>query len=310
MSSLKVREGEADFNVPGAGKPCKTWYRVYGTLPHPQNPPLVVLHGGPGSTHEYLDILSELTRLFDVPVILYDQLGNGRSTHLPEKNRDVDFWTVQLFVDELHNLLNHLSIHDNYDVLGHSWGGMLASDFATRQPKGLRKLVISDSPASMALWVKGANELRKGLPQEVQDALNKHEAAGTTTDPEYIAATNEFYKRHVCRIDPMPQSLIDVFAWMEKDPTVYSTMNGPNEFYITGSLKTWSVIDRLHNIQVTTLLINGRYDEAHDMVVEPFFQHIPKVRWVQFADSAHVPQLEETERFMQVVWAFLHGKSD
>jgi proline-specific peptidase len=224
MSSLKVREGEADFNVPGAGKPCKTWYKVYGTLPHPHNPPLVILHGGPGSTHEYLDILSELTRLFDVPVIIYDQLGNGRSTHLPEKNGDVDFWTVQLFVDELHNLLNHLSIHDNYNVLGHSWGGMLASDFATRQPKGLGKLVISDSPASMALWVKGANELRKGLPQEVQDALDKHEAAGTTTDPEYIAATNEFYKRHVCRLDPMPQSLIDVFAWMEKDPTVYSTM--------------------------------------------------------------------------------------
>jgi L-proline amide hydrolase len=70
------------------------------------------------------------------------------------------------------------------------------------------------------------------------------------------------------------------------------------------------VIDRLHNIQATTLLINGRYDEVHDMAVEPFFQHIPKVRWVQFADSAHVPQLEETERFMQVVWAFLHGYSD
>ncbi|KAG1781048.1 Alpha/Beta hydrolase protein [Suillus placidus] len=307
MSSLKVREGEVDFNVPGAGKPCKTWYKVYGTLPHSQNLPLVVLHGGPGSTYEYVDILSELTRLFDVPVILYDQLGNGRSTHLPEKNGDVDFWTVQLFVDELHNLLNHLNIHDNYDVLGHSWGGMLASEFATRQPKGLRKLVISDSPASMMLWVKAANELRKGLPQEVQDALNKHEAADTTSDPEYIAATNEFYKRHMCRLDPMPKPLLDTLAWTDKDPTVYLTMNGPNEFYITGSLKTWSVIDRLHNIQAKTLLINGRYDEAHDMVVEPFFQNIPKVRWVQFADSAHVPQLEETERYMQVVWAFLRS---
>ena len=83
--------------------------------------------------------------------------------------------------------------------------------------------------------------------------------------------------------------------------------NGPNEFHITGSLKTWSIIDRLHNIQATTLLINGRYDEAQDTVVEPFFQNIPKVRWVQFADSAHVPQLEETERFMQVVWAFLRA---
>jgi proline-specific peptidase len=224
MSSLKAKDGEANFNVPSAGKPCKTWYKVYGTLPHPYNPPLVVLHGGPGSTHEYLDILSELTRLFDVPVILYDQLGNGRSTHLPEKNGDVDFWTVQLFVDELHNLLDHLNIHDNYNVLGQSWGGILASEFATRQPKGLGKLVIANSPASMALFVKATNELRKGLPKEVQDALDKHEAADTTTDPEYIAATNEFYKRHMCRLDPMPQSLINGLAWMEKDPTVYSTL--------------------------------------------------------------------------------------
>lgn len=225
-SKLEVRcaEGEADFNVPAAGKPCKTWYKVYGTLPHPQYTPLVVLHGGPGATHDYLDILSELTRLYDVPVIVYDQLGNGRSTHLQEKNGDTDFWTVQLFVDELHNLLDHLNIHDKYDLLGQSWGGMLAAEFAVRQPKGLRKLVIADSPASMGLWVEAANELRKELPQQVQDALTKHEEAGTTTDPEYVAATNEFYKRHMCRVDPMPKPLTDALAWTEKDPTVYFTM--------------------------------------------------------------------------------------
>lgn len=307
--SLKptFREGEADFDVPAAGKPCKTWYKVYGTLPHPQHTPLVVLHGGPGAAHEYLDILSELTRLFDIPVIIYDQLGNGRSTHLQEKNGDTDFWTVQLFVDELHNLLNHLNIHDKYDLLGHSWGGMLAAEFAVRQPKGLRKLVIADSLASMGLFVEAANVLKKELPQDMQDALNRHEEAGTTADPEYIAATNEFYKRHLCRVDPMPKPLTDALAWTEKDPTVYFTMYGPNLFHITGSLKTWSVIDRLHNIQATTLLINGRYDRTQDSVVEPFFQNIPKVRWIQFADSAHVPQLEETERFMEVVWAFLRG---
>lgn len=83
------------------------------------------------------------------------------------------------------------------------------------------------------------------------------------------------------------------------------TRNGPNEFHITGSLKTWSVIDDLYKINVPTLLLNGRYDEAQDTTVEPFFQHIPKVKWVQFAHSAHVPQLEETERFMEVVGNFL-----
>ncbi|KAI6112878.1 Alpha/Beta hydrolase protein [Pisolithus sp. B1] len=271
MASMKIVEGEADF--------------LSGVLP------LVVLHGGPGVTREYVENVSQLAYHDGIPVVLYDQLGNGLSTHLPETMGHTGFWTVQLFIDELHNLLNHLDIHGNYALLGQSWGGMLASAFAAQQPEGLNKLIIANSPASMQLWMEAAAQLR--LPE----TLNKHEAEGTITDEAYQRATQVFYEHFLCRRVPMPEPLKSTFSWIEKDPAVYMTMNGPNEFFIMGSLKTWSIIDELHKISATTLLINGRYD--------PFFQRIPKVKWVQFAESAHGPHLEETERLMEVVGKFL-----
>lgn len=224
--------------------------------------PLVVLHGGPGVTREYVENVSQLAYHDGIPVVLYDQLGNGLSTHLPETMGHTGFWTVQLFIDELHNLLNHLDIHGNYALLGQSWGGMLASVFAAQQPEGLNKLIIANSPASMQLWMEAAAQLRFQLPQDVQETLNKHEAEGTITDEAYQRATQVFYEHFLCRRVPMPEPLKSTFSWIEKDPAVYMTMNGPNEFFIMGSLKTWSIIDELHKISVTTLLINGRYDVA------------------------------------------------
>jgi proline-specific peptidase len=178
-------EGEADFHVPSANKPTKTFYKVYGDLKSSDRTPLVCLHGGPGFPHDYLLDCAQLASKFDIPVIFYDQLGCGRSTHLPEKMGDTSFWTEQLLLDELDNLTKHLGIDGAYDVLGHSWGGMLGARHATRQPKGLRRLIISDSPSNMITWVKVANELRTRLPQDVQDALKRHEEAGTTDDKEY-----------------------------------------------------------------------------------------------------------------------------
>ncbi|KAJ7649294.1 proline-specific peptidase [Mycena rosella] len=300
---LKAVEGEVDFSVPAAGKLCKTWYKVVGNLGSRR--PLVALHGGPGVNHSYLLVLADLTRAYSIPVILYDQLGSGYSTHLPEKMGDVSFWTEQLFLDELDNLLRHLGIQDDYDLLGHSWGGMLGSRHAVAQPEGLKHLVLSSSPADMGLWIKAQNGLRTKLSQDVQDTLDKHERDGTTESAEYQAAVSVFYARYLCRIDPMPEPLVEGLGWIEKDPTVYLTMNGPSEFYITGSLKDWSTIRDAHKINVPTLLLNGRYDEAQDMVVAPFFLEIPHVKWVTFAESSHMSHYEERERFMEVVGSFL-----
>ncbi|WP_405523186.1 proline iminopeptidase-family hydrolase [Streptomyces canus] len=285
--------GTVDFNG------HSTWYRITG---EPGRTPLVVLHGGPGAGHHYtLSIagISEQGR----PVIHYDQLGTGFSTHLPGKG--ADFWTVQLFLDELDNLLKELGIADGYHILGQSWGGMLAAEHAVRRPPGLRGLVIADSPASMKLWLEAAAELRAGLPEEVQLTLHAHEAAGTTDHPDYRAAEQVFNERHVCRLTPSPPEVQATWDNIAADPTVYHTMNGPNEFHVVGTLKDWSVIDRLHLIEVPTLLVSGRFDEATPETVRPFADRIPDVRWHMFEHSSHMPHVEEEQLYLRVVGEFL-----
>ena len=294
MAKHPTREGTADF------RGWQTWYRITGDLAS-EKPPLVTLHGGPGAAHNYLDRFSQLADTGRA-VIHYDQLGVGRSTHLPGKGKE--FWQVQLFVDELDNLLAHLGIAGRFHLLGQSWGGMLATEYAVRQPDGLRALVICNSPASMALWVQEANRLRAALPPQVQATLLRHEAAGTTDSDEYIAAVRVFYDRHLCRV-PWPEELQASFDAIAADPTVYHTMNGPSEFHVIGTIKDWSIVDRLDRVRAATLLISGRYDEATPAVVQPFADRIKDVRWRVFEHSSHVPHIEETEACLGVVGAFL-----
>jgi L-proline amide hydrolase len=295
MAAPMVTEGTVEF------RDHHTWYRITGD-PKSGKVPLVVLHGGPGCTHDYL---LRLTALADSgrAVVHYDQIGNGRSSHL----RDVpaEFWTPELFLTELDNLLAALEIGDRYAVLGQSWGGMLAAEHAVRRPPGLRGLVIADSPASMSLWSQAADKLRENLPPEVEATLRRHEQAATTDSAEYQEAMQVFYQRHVCRTVPMPPEVAATFAAMEADPTVYHTMNGPSEFHVVGSLRDWSIVDRVGAVSVPTLLVSGRYDEATPETVQPFYDGIADVRWEIFEQSSHMPHVEETERFHAVVGEFL-----
>lgn len=289
-----IREGFAPF------REWQTWYRITGDIGSGKAP-LIVAHGGPGCTHDYVDSFKALAT-DGRAVIHYDQIGNGRSTHLRDKG--ADFWTVALFLDELHNLIAHLGLRE-YDLLGQSWGGMLGAEFAVTRPEGLRALVIADSPASMALWVQEANRLRAALPPDVQAVLTQHEQAGTTDSDAYRAATEVFYARHVCRIVPNPPEVERTNRAVREDPTVYGTMNGPNEFHVVGTLRDWTVIDRLHRINVPVLLISGAHDEATEGTMQPFADRIEDVRWHIFPNSSHMPHVEEFDDCMRVVGAFL-----
>ena len=288
------RTGTVDFGS------YETWYRVTGDLNGGQVP-LVVLHGGPGAAHNYLLEIAGLAST-GRPVIHYDQLGCGNSTHL--RDRGAEFWTVELFLEQLANLLEKLDVGPHH-LLGQSWGGMLGAEYAVTRPSGLQSLVISNSPASMDLWVAEANRLRQDLPSDVRDALSQHEANGTTDDPAYLAATQVFYDRHVCRVLPNPPEVVATMTQLNEDPTVYHTMNGPNEFYCIGSLRTWSIIERLDAIVAPTLLISGRHDEATPGTVQPFYDRIADVRWTIFEESSHMPFVEEPEHYRDVVGAFL-----
>lgn len=226
MTSPQITEGEIPFSIPSISKDCKTWYQIHG--PHPSTThtrPLLILHGGPGIPHNYLLPLTDLATTHSIPIIFYDQIGCGRSTHLKEEKRhDAEFWTVELFLRELDNVLTHLDIKENYDLLGQSWGGMLAACHAIRQPSGLKNLIIANSPADMGSWLEAANRLRSQLPEDVQEVLNRCERDGTEASDEYEEAMMVFYQRHVCRVMPMPGDLEESFRLLKEDGTVYLTM--------------------------------------------------------------------------------------
>ena len=268
--------------------------------------PLFVLHGGPGMAHDYVRNVAALADETGRTVVHYDQIGCGRSTHLPDAPRE--FWEPGLFVDEFHAIRTELAPllgTDRYHVLGQSWGGMLGAEIAVRRPDGLASLSICNSPASMDLWVEGAGELRDQLPPETQAVLARHEAAGTVTDPEYLEATMEFYRRHVCRVEPMPADFVASEHQMEAEPTVYHTMNGPNEFHVVGTLRNWTVVDRLHHIDAPTLVVAGEFDEATPATWAPYVENIPDVHEHVFPGASHCTHLEQPEEFRAVVAAFL-----
>ncbi len=289
--------GFADFDG------WQTWYRVEGELGGGPAP-LVTLHGGPGGTHDYLLSLVDLAA-DGRAVVFYDQLGNGNSTHLPERLGDGDFWTPDLFVRELANLIDHLGIGDRYHVLGQSWGGFLAQEHAITQPQGLRSLVLSNTAASFPDFVAEANRLRKELPPGVDETLRRHEEAGTTDDPEYMQACLVFYGRHVCRLEEWPEEVARTFELIDEDRTVYHTMNGPSEFHVIGSIKDWQSKDWLGRIRVPTLVVSGRYDEATPALQEPLVDGIADTEQVILEESSHLPMWEERERFMDVVGGWL-----
>ncbi len=278
-----------------------TWYRVVGDLKSSKTP-VMILHGGPGAGHNYCEPIADVLAQTGRAAVLYDQIGCGNSTHLPDKPKE--FWTPELFMEELVLLTEHLGISNKYNIVGQSWGGMLGMQFAIQNPKGLNAMVIADSPASMEVWVSEANKLRKELPPEVEATLLKHEAAETTEDPEYIAAVDVFYSRHLCRI-PQPPYVVASFEQLAADPTVYHTMNGPSEFHVIGSLKHWDIRPQLKDIKTPTLLVSGQYDEATPAMVKEINGLIPGSKWELFAESSHMPHVEEPAKFKRVVAEFL-----
>ena len=292
-AAIQTKEGFVPF------RGYNVWYRVVGDREASGKLPLLCLHGGPGATHDYLEPLEAMAAT-GRRVIFYDQLGAGNSDH----PHNPSMWSVQLFVEELGVVRRALGL-DRMHLLGQSWGGMLAMEYALTQPDGLTSLVVADSPASMPQWVAEADRLRADLPRDVQQALLKHEAAGTTDSTEYQEAMLVFYRRHLCRVDPLPDCVNRTFEKLAQYPEVYNTMNGPSEFHVIGTLKNWDITKRLREIRVPTLVIGGRYDEATPAITETIHRGISGSQWVIFENSSHMPHVEETEHYMQVLREFL-----
>jgi proline-specific peptidase len=196
MVSAPISEGTIPFTV--GEETFQTYYKLVGTLEGRAKRPLVVLHGGPGFSHDYLIPIGDIATR-ERPVVFYDQIGSGRSTTMPEKPET--FWTIDLFIDELFNLLAHFGIEDDFDVLGHSWGGILLFEvMLRRKPAGLKHAVLSNSICHMQSWNESRMALGKTLPDWVQEEMKK----GRRDTPECRAALDEFGKLYQCRLEDNP----------------------------------------------------------------------------------------------------------
>jgi proline iminopeptidase len=275
--------------VPGG----RVWYRIAGDG---NATPLLTLHGGPGVPSAYLSSLAGLAG--ERPVIFYDQLGCGNS----ERPGDRSLWTTERFVAELAAVVAALGL-TRFHLLGQSWGTMLAVDYALTQPTGLVSLILASPALSIPRWMTDAKRLIQDLPADTQASIERHEAAGTTGDPDYQAAKDMYYGRHVCRLRPIPAGYAQAIATTGHD--VYETMWGPSEFCATGTLLDYDRTDRLGEIAVPTLFTCGRFDEATPEATAWYASLIPGALVAVFEQSAHMPHLEEEEAYLATVGAFL-----
>jgi len=281
-------EGYVDFRGYG------TWYRVVGDRSSAAAP-LLALHGGPGSTHNYFAPLDQLAD--ERPVVLYDQVGCGNS----DRPKEIE-WSVAVFREEVDTVREQLGL-ERIHLLGTSWGGMLAQEHVLAGAQGIVSLTLSSTLANLALWNEEQLKLRAELPPEVIEVLDRHEQAGTYDDPEYEEAMAVYFDRHFYR-GPQPRPELEAMA-AGKATDVYRAMQGPNEWTTTGTLKGWDTRDRLHEIDLPTLVARGRYDMCTEVIAAELVDGIRDAREVVFEESSHTPVLEETDRYLEVVGGFM-----
>lgn len=282
-------------NIPFRG--YHTYYRIVGTQKD-NRLPLLVLNGGPGMSHDYmttLDALADQGR----EVIYYDQIGCGRSS-VPD---GALHYNADLFVEELKNVREALKL-DQIHMLGQSWGGVLMFLYLLNvTQQGVHSIVASSTLPSVSLWTKEAGKLKKLLPVEMQKALDEAEVTGDQSSPEYQAAADEFYRRHVCSLDPYPDFVMKSFG--EPGPA-YVEMQGTSEFVFTGNLKDYDVTDRLKEIQIPALVISGEFDECTPLVAKTIYDNLPEAeKWLLIENGTHLCNAEYPDLYNENVEEFL-----
>ncbi|MFN8574320.1 MAG: proline iminopeptidase-family hydrolase [Gemmatimonadaceae bacterium] len=289
-SKSAARPDEGFINVEGG----KIWYHRVGNGP---KTPLLLLHGGPGATSYGLKPLLALAD--DRPVIIYDQLGCGKSDH----PTDTTLFTVDRYVRELQALRDSLGLTEIH-LYGQSWGAMLAEAYMGTKPAGVKSLTLADPLVTTAQWEKDADSLIKLLPDSIQESIATNEAAHTTDSPEYAMAMRAYYSQYVIRKPPQRPADADS-SGKSSGSLVYNYMWGPSEFTSTGTLKTFDATQWLRGVTVPTLFIAGEFDEATPSSTKEFSKLVNGSEFVMIPGSGHVTQNDNLEALLAAVRGFL-----
>ncbi|HEY0241171.1 MAG TPA: proline iminopeptidase-family hydrolase [Gemmatimonadaceae bacterium] len=283
--SKELKPGTGFAQVPGG----KVWYNVVGSG---HRTPLLVLHGGPGAGSYYMKPLAAIGD--DRPVIFYDQLGGGHS----DRPNDSTLWTIDRYVGEIGAIRTALGL-ERVHILGHSFGSIILAEYLKAKPKGVRSAIFASPVLDIPGYVQDVTGLLKKFPDSTQRVIVEAERNGTTNSAAYQSAMIAFYQQHVARRLPWSADLDSTIAQLNPAPYVY--MQGPSEFTITGTLKSYDVTSSLDDIDVPALFVTGQYDEATPARVRKFKQLTPDSKMEVIPNAAHMMMQDEPDAFIKTV---------
>lgn len=279
----------------------QTYYRIVGPM-NTRKTPLLLLHGGPGSTHNYFEVLDRLAEEDGRQLVTYDQLGCGESyvEGRPE------LWTMETWLEELQTVRKALGLREVI-LLGQSWGGMLLLEYICRhEHPGVKGIVLSSTLPSSRLWGEEQARMIRQLPPQMQEAIRSATARGNYESARYKAAEARYMELHAAGI-PGPDAPECLTRPKRSGTESYLAGWGPNEFTPTGTLKDFDVTDLLHIIDVPALIISGGNDLCTPYIAKTMFDRIPNARWELFRDCRHMCFVENTERYIQILKEWMNA---
>jgi len=275
----------------------KVWTKRYGNSPMK----VLLLHGGPGATHEYMECFQSFFPKANIEFYEYDQLGSAYS----DQPDDQSLWTIDRFVEEVEQVRIKLGLNkDNFYLFGSSWGGILAMEYADKYQKNLKGLIISNMTASFESCRKYNQVLRSQLDPKVLKTLLSYEKKNDLSNPKYVdLVQKEFYNKHICRCKEWPEPVVRGFSKI--NPKVYVYMQGPSEFIPAGTLTNWTFWDRLKDLTVPTLSIGAKYDSMNPKDMEKISTMVQNGRFLYCPNGSHLSMWDEQELYMDGIVKFI-----
>lgn len=273
----------------------KTYYRI---VDGGEETPIVLIHGGPGSTHNYMELLDSIADT-GRKVISYDQIGCGNSY----LDGHPELWTADTWINELISLRKYLGLNEVI-LLGQSWGGMLIIQYMIdRKPEGVKGIVLSSTLPSASLWAHEQHRLISFMSKEDQEAIHFAEKNNVWDRPEYIHANEVFMKLHCSDIKDTDPECLTRKKKSGSESYLYGW--GPNEYNPTGSLKDFEYIDELYQITIPTLIMSGTNDLCTPLIAKTMFDNIPIAQWELFDGARHMCFAEDNGHYCEVLSRFV-----
>jgi proline iminopeptidase len=275
----------------------RVWVKAVGL--RAERVPVLTLHGGPGLTHFYFECFEDFLPPAGIGYFYYDQLGCGFS----DQPKDTALWRIERYIDVVEDVRGGLGL-EKMVILGHSWGGMLAIEYALQHPERVAALVISNMTASISSYLAYIAKLRAELPVDEQRRLRELEAARRYDAPEYEKIVFDgLYRKHICRLNPWPEPVDRAVKWLSNP--VYQTMQGASEFEVTGVMKGWDRWGDIHRIRCPTLILGGRHDTMNPEDLRGMGRRMPDASTYICDQGSHLAMYDDQQAYFAALVPFL-----